>query len=43
MLLYDRDRLRAMRRRGHVHVVREHDPVHLREALREALETLDGR
>jgi glycosyltransferase involved in cell wall biosynthesis len=42
-LLGDRARLLAMRRRGHAHVVREHDPAHLREALREALEELDGR
>ena len=42
-LLGDRDRLLAMRRRGHAYVVREHDPAHLREALREALEQLDGR
>jgi glycosyltransferase involved in cell wall biosynthesis len=42
-LLGDRGRLLAMRRQGHAHVVREHDPAHVREALREALEELDGR
>ena len=41
-LLGDRDRLLAMRRRGHAYVVREHDPAHLREALARALEELDG-
>jgi glycosyltransferase involved in cell wall biosynthesis len=40
-LLSDHDRLVAMRRRGHAYVVREHDPTHLREALRETLEQLD--
>ena len=40
-LLGDHARLLAMRRRGHAHVVREHDPTHLRDALREALEQLD--
>jgi glycosyltransferase involved in cell wall biosynthesis len=42
-LLSDRDRLVAMRRRGHAYVVREHDPAHLRVALQSALEELhDG-
>jgi glycosyltransferase involved in cell wall biosynthesis len=42
-LLEDRARLVAMRRRGHEYVVREHDASRLRDALREALEELDGR
>ncbi len=41
-LLGDGDRLREMRRRGRAYVVREHDPAHLRDALREALEELDA-
>jgi glycosyltransferase involved in cell wall biosynthesis len=41
-LLGDRGRLLAMRRQGHAHVMREHDPAHLRDALREALEELGG-
>jgi glycosyltransferase involved in cell wall biosynthesis len=39
-LLADEDRLVTMRRRGREYVVREHDPAHLREALRGALEEL---
>src|SRR5205823_3226932 len=35
-LLGDRARLLEMRRRGHAHVVREHDPARLRDALRDA-------
>jgi glycosyltransferase involved in cell wall biosynthesis len=41
-LLGDGGRLREMRRRGRAYVVREHDPAHLRDALREALEELDA-
>ncbi len=41
-LLGDRDTLLAMRRRGREHVVRAHDPAHLRDALARALEELDG-
>jgi glycosyltransferase involved in cell wall biosynthesis len=41
-LLADEDRLVAMRRRGREHVVSEHDPVHLRDALRDVLEELGG-
>jgi glycosyltransferase involved in cell wall biosynthesis len=42
-LLSDQDTLVTMRRRGHAYVVREHDPAHLRAALRSALEELrDG-
>ncbi len=36
-LLADRDTLFAMRRRGREHVAREHDPLRLRNALRDAL------
>jgi glycosyltransferase involved in cell wall biosynthesis len=42
-LLSDADRLAAMRTRGRDYVVREHDPGHLGQALRAALEDLDGR
>jgi glycosyltransferase involved in cell wall biosynthesis len=42
-LLADRARLADMRTRGRDYVVREHDPAHLRDALRAALEDLDGR
>jgi glycosyltransferase involved in cell wall biosynthesis len=41
-LLSDGDRLGDMRRRGRAYVVREHDPSHLRDALRGALEELGG-
>jgi glycosyltransferase involved in cell wall biosynthesis len=41
-LLADADRLADMRRQGRAYVVREHDPAHLREALRGALEELGG-
>ena len=42
-LLADEDRLVAMRTQGRAYVVDEHDPAHLRDALRGALEELgDG-
>ena len=42
-LLSDEDRLVAMRSKGRAYVVSEHDPAHLRDALRGALEELgDG-
>jgi glycosyltransferase involved in cell wall biosynthesis len=41
-LLSDPARLLAMRPRGRDYVVREHDPSHLRDALRGALEELRG-
>jgi glycosyltransferase involved in cell wall biosynthesis len=41
-LLEDRPRLREMRTHGRAHIVREHDPAHLRAALAEALEVLDS-
>jgi glycosyltransferase involved in cell wall biosynthesis len=42
-LLSDEDRLVAMRNQGRAYVVSEHDPAHLRDALRGALEELGGR
>jgi glycosyltransferase involved in cell wall biosynthesis len=41
-LLEDRPKLHEMRSLGRAYVVREHDPAHLRAALAEALEVLDG-
>jgi len=42
-LLSDGDRLVAMRNQGRAYVVGEHDPAHLRDALRGALEELVDR